>query len=323
LLKIQFKNDLRRINLSDPTSFSYDDLSSQIRSSFQIPEYQIFCIKYFDGEDECVVSSTPELQEAFAVSNSREVVLKLVITLETKDSKPDATQQQNKCWKKQCSARRNCRIVLTSLRLCIQSFISFVAICLAVCQQNFSFCAFRRRKLCFLFFIIFMATLLFARFRLFRLLLVPILGFLCIPFLFSVLRCLSCTLHYLLYTTSQLLTVVCTDREAVCRREKKQKNQSNRMNEQNTTVKNYENNCVKTYFANENNLQQIPQEEKIEAEHCAVEKFDNIELLQIFNTEVNILSDMGFVDKIKNLRILAKNNGKLDDTIHVLLHENK
>jgi len=90
-LKISFNDDLRRIKVPNPESLEYIDLLALICSTFQIPQDKKVNIHYFDGEDNCIISSTNELLEAFSISKISGAVLKLVISLQ-QDKKEENTK---------------------------------------------------------------------------------------------------------------------------------------------------------------------------------------------------------------------------------------
>jgi hypothetical protein len=69
ILKVSLGDDLRRIPVQAPASFSFTDLGATFRSMFTDNLPQDFAVQYVDDEgDTIVVSSNAELQEAFRVA---------------------------------------------------------------------------------------------------------------------------------------------------------------------------------------------------------------------------------------------------------------
>jgi len=70
-----------------------------------------------------------------------------------------------------------------------------------------------------------------------------------------------------------------------------------------------------------NNIHEQQKELEQKDQEIDLQKLNTFELLSRFSSEVQELSEMGFHNKIKNLQILASNNGDVFETVHVLLNQ--
>jgi len=100
-LKLKFQDDFRRVSVA--STFTFDELSHQIRTLFRLEENSPIIVKYIDDEnDACTVSSDEELNEAKRTTVNG--VLRLVISQPAPPVKKEPEPQTRTCpvWAPRC-----------------------------------------------------------------------------------------------------------------------------------------------------------------------------------------------------------------------------
>lgn len=282
-IKIQLNDDIRR--LSFPSSITLEELNKQILSLFALPQHQETSLKYFDGEDNCLISSNEELDEALAVSAERKCILKILVTLKEKARKKKSAE----------SYFHNEDPIFPCLNLIQQFFYYFVCLfrrfsCRLNSLRENSPRRLRKLKMAaialFFFLILFhprlvAKPLLFAAAPFFLLVALVFILIALLLLLFPLVKILSKLLSAAKEPFQEFRTRVCTMDNL--KKEEPKKEQ-----------------------------QPKPEEKK---------SYTNIELLQMYNYELQHLWEMGFVNSFRNLELLHAHSGDLDATLVQLLSE--
>jgi len=266
-IKIQHNEEIRRLPFQNGTSFQ--ELTELVYEKFHIPLDSELCIKFFDGEDNCIVSNDAELEDALAVMLAQETILKLVVSAKAKPvpqlqpqpqqayphspcPNPAVVLPNNICWKQ---GRRNWGVLIGAA-----SFFLTLAMFHPVLRTAFFIC-------------------------------------LLLPVLLVVLGCLLIPLILLF--------------EFLARKSFRFLRHSAQKFEEYRQQKNKER-CEHRCNRNPANPSQ-PSATKKET------PLSNTELQQLFSYELKLLSDMGFLPRLKVIEILKKNNGDIDGTVSELL----
>lgn len=300
-IKIQFNEDIRRVLF--PLSVPFAEIKKQTFSKFAIPHDKEISLKYFDGEDNCLISSDAELEEALLVAADRKCLLKIMVSLKEAIHKPHEPAKKKKSPESYFDNEEP--ELLPGLNLIQQLFMVFFGFfCRFVGLFRRFVGLFRRSLLCSasrevaprrfpklrMFVIAFIVYIFVFHIRfLFDSLRFAFVAMAAIFILLLVLFCLLLCLFPLVKLLFSLISIT----NGRCLREMKN-NEFKR----------------KESFARKSSPREEPKP-----------KLNNFELLNMYKYEMQHLWDMGFVNNLRNLELLQIHSGDLGAALLQLLSE--